>query len=107
MGKSRFLQAADGAKGTADDAAELISDSLVKTTGEAGGLRRPYKGLVPASATRALNDPAVAPLLLAATLIGWLFYLVAFPACPVVLPSFVGSPVNGSRYSFMLICSHT
>ena len=79
--------------------------NIVKTTGKAGGLIRPYKGLIPASATRALKDLAIAPLLPAATLIGWLFYL-SLLLLFFCLPSFSGSPVNGSIYSFMLICSH-
>ena len=72
---------------------------------KAGGLIRLYKGLVPASATRTLKDLAIAPLLPAATLIGWLFYL-SLLFLFFDLPSFSGSPVNGSIYSFMLICSH-
>ena len=34
---------------------ESYAESKVKTTGEAGGLIRPCKGLLPASATRALK----------------------------------------------------
>ena len=33
----------------------LYRHSIVKTTGEAGGLIGPYKGLLPASAIRALK----------------------------------------------------
>ena len=51
----------------------------VKTTGIAGDLIRPYKGLILASATHALKTLAIAPLL---------------------------HPHNGSMYSFILIFSH-
>ena len=58
----------------------------VKTTGIAGGLIRPYKGLIPTSATRALKDLAIAPLL---------------PA----VPSLSGGSFTPDRcYSYFSIC---
>ena len=51
----------------------------VKATGIAGGLIRPYKGLIPASATHALKTQAIVPVL---------------------------HPHNRSMYSFILIFSH-
>ena len=65
----------------------------VKTTGVAGGLHWPYKGLLLAYALRRLNDSPTAHSLLAAPSRGRLYYL----------PLPTGSPVNGSLNSLRLI----
>ena len=61
----------------------------VRTTGVAGGLHWPYKGLLLACASRHLNDSPTAHNLLAAPYRGRLNYL----------PLPTGSPVNGSLNS--------
>ena len=68
---------------------------LVRTTGLAGGLHWPYKGLLLAYALRHLNDSPTAHNLLAAPSRGQLNYL----------PLPTGSPVNGSLNSLRLIWS--
>ena len=68
---------------------------LIMTIGLAGGLTKPYKGLLPAALTRS-EDLVIAPLLH-----GGPFKRAAF-----YLPSFTGSPVNGSISSFIVSCSY-
>ncbi len=66
---------------------------IVRTTGIAGGLHRPYKGLLLAYTLRCSNDSPTAHNLLAAPSRGRLNYL----------PLPTGSPVNGSLNSLRLI----
>jgi len=68
--------------------------NTIMTTGLAGGLTKPYKGMVPAALTRS-EDLATAPLSHGGPFIGAAFYL----------PFFTGSPVNGSISSFIVSCS--
>ena len=65
----------------------------VKTTGIAGGLSRPYKGLVPATpqGVRKIRQSQC------------FYWLAPLTRGYFYLPLFTGSPVNGSIYSFMLI----
>ena len=65
------------------------------TTGLAGGLTQPYKGMVPAALKRS-EDLAAAPLLHGGPFKGAAFYL----------PFFTGSPVNRAIISFIVSCSY-
>ena len=70
-----------------------IKKGKVKTTGIAGGLSRPYKGLVPATpqGVRKIRQSQC------------FYWLAPLTRGYFYLPLFTGSPVNGSIYSFMLI----
>ena len=71
----------------------LADIGAVKTTGIAGGLSRPYKGLMPATpqGVRKIRQSQC------------FYWLAPLTRGYFYLPLFTGSPVNGSIYSFMLI----